>query len=229
MFQVLAGVSHRIVVFAKSIDEKYEEKIDNKLLSLNKRNAFLQSFLAQFDLCVTGRALERLETTNLYEKVLLPRVFVYARVSPSQKEYVLCSLKQAGYNTLMCGDGTNDVGALKQAHVGVALLNGTPEDLEKIARTMRERRLREFRKKQEEMYRAWGVEPPKNGEEPRDRRQGAIHKQQKMMNDMMESMEAIEEPPVLKFGDASVAAPFTSKLSSLTSSMQSLSNMILIF
>lgn len=49
----------------------------------------------------------------------------------------MTSMKAKGYTTLMCGDGTNDVGALKQSHVGVALLDGKPEDLERIARKQR--------------------------------------------------------------------------------------------
>ena len=54
----------------------------------------------------------------------LNSVVIFARMSPDDKERVLKRLKQQGRHTFMCGDGANDVGALKQAHVGVALLSG---------------------------------------------------------------------------------------------------------
>ena len=46
---------------------------------------------------------------------------IIARALPKQKQYFVNLLKQS-HHVLMCGDGTNDVGALKSAHVGIALL-----------------------------------------------------------------------------------------------------------
>merc|ERR1719424_1365244 len=49
---------------------------------------------------------------------------VWARMSPQGKASLIRELNNQGRQTLMCGDGGNDVGALKAASVGIALLSG---------------------------------------------------------------------------------------------------------
>uniref|UniRef100_A0AAV1TWU3 P-type ATPase A domain-containing protein n=1 Tax=Peronospora matthiolae TaxID=2874970 RepID=A0AAV1TWU3_9STRA len=78
----------------------------------------------KYDLCVNGKTLIAAgEVDDLIWKNL-SHIRVYARMTPELKEKVLTLLKTHGHHTLMCGDGGNDVGALKQAHIGVALLGG---------------------------------------------------------------------------------------------------------
>jgi len=52
-------------------------------------------------------------------------VKVFARMSPQGKAEVIRAMQEeSGCCVFMCGDGGNDVGALKQANVGLALLSG---------------------------------------------------------------------------------------------------------
>lgn len=85
----------------------------------------------QHTLCVPGWSLAQLTEQQLQE--LAPSVTVFARVSPQQKEQVVQALNQRSH-TMMVGDGTNDVGALKHAHVGVSLLTAaTPAPVAQAA------------------------------------------------------------------------------------------------
>jgi manganese-transporting P-type ATPase len=132
---------------------------ERKVIRVNPSEPLDLSLFDEYDICITGAAMKQFENRPSW-KDLVQNTWVYARVSPSQKEYILTSLKTLGYITLMAGDGTNDVGALKQAHIGVALLNGTPEDLEKIAERMKHERIKAVYQSQLKISARFGQPPP---------------------------------------------------------------------
>jgi cation-transporting ATPase 13A2 len=78
---------------------------------------------------MTGAAFDQLSLTvrspDVIDAVLrLARVF--ARTSPLQKAHIVSALKCGGDNTVgMCGDGSNDCGALKTADAGISISDGT--------------------------------------------------------------------------------------------------------
>ncbi|KIV83805.1 hypothetical protein PV11_05799 [Exophiala sideris] len=229
------------------------------------------------DLCLTGYALAKYSGRPAF-KTLLRYTWVYARVSPKQKEEILIGLKDLGYTTLMAGDGTNDVGALKQAHIGVALLNGSPDDLTKISEHFRSTKMKEIYEKQVALMKRFNQPAPpvppgiahlyppgpsnphhekavraiaekkgislENGDADngaietitspgaqaiqqssgnltaKERRQAEAQQKaagwaDKFTSSMMETELDDLEPPTIKLGDASVAAPFTSKLANV--------------
>jgi len=132
---------------------------ESKVIPADSTQPIDTSLFDQYDICITGAAMKQFQTTSSWND-LVQNTWVYARVSPAQKEFILTSLKTLGYVTLMAGDGTNDVGALKQAHIGIALLDGTPEDLQKIAEHHKIERFKKVYESQLKISARFGQPPP---------------------------------------------------------------------
>ncbi|KAF9070693.1 hypothetical protein BDP27DRAFT_583143 [Rhodocollybia butyracea] len=205
---------------------------ERKVIPVDPSSLLDLSLFDEYDICVTGAAMKQYENTPSWN-VLVQNTWVYARVSPAQKEYILTTLKSAGYITLMAGDGTNDVGALKQAHIGVALLDGTPEDLQKIAERQKIERIKNVYESQLKISSRFNQPPPPvppaiahlfpdavQAQQAAAASQKEARKKNPMekfdlsgITDKLAEMEGEDDVPKIKLGDASCAAPFTSKLS----------------
>jgi len=175
----------------------------------------VKEIIKEYDFCVTGDGLLYMnEFEHDYLNEVLPYVTVFARFAPKQKEYVITALKRLGYYTLMCGDGTNDVGALKHAHVGVSILSNAP--LKPGGKP---------EKKKEELSPLSPAGPIRrpitDAERNLSPRERQIRAQRQKLQESQERMQKVlremdeESMKVVKLGDASIAAPFTSKLSSI--------------
>jgi cation-transporting ATPase 13A1 len=211
----------------RSITEDAEFAIDDN---------HLDKLWVKYNFCLTGEGLEYLQTHHPARFTrIIPRVAVFARVAPKQKETVITVLKSLGFYTLMCGDGTNDVGALKHAHCGVALLPNSNPAARITVSSVDEPPMQASRGSQSGGVRQPITIKPKSGAgssavattAPRDaprpsgdgtgRRHMTAHQRAVEMAEKMQKDLDDQEMTVVKLGDASIASPFTSKLSSINS------------
>lgn len=184
-----------------SIDGEQTYKLENRPKSISL-------ILATHDLCITGEALMYLQQHEPdYMRQILPQITICARFAPKQKEFVITQLKHLGYCTLMCGDGTNDVGALKHANVGVSLLTSAP---------VKKKRPEDEQQLQAAAAATQAANQANQQLTPRER---ALRRRQEQLNQtqarLQSALRDIEEQTMVKLGDASIAAPFTSKSSSI--------------
>jgi Ca2+-transporting ATPase len=76
------------------------------------------------DQCITGEELDHMPQAEL--RAAVPRLRVFARVSPEHKVMIVNAFRSHGHIVSMTGDGVNDAPSLKSADIGVAMgITGT--------------------------------------------------------------------------------------------------------
>ena len=135
---------------------------------------------------------------------LVPLLSVFARHAPHQKEAVIAAFNHGGSRTLMVGDGTNDVGALKRAHVGISILSAPHVEAKQREASDTLSRAKTKHKKKKKKAKGDSTTLPQKEE------------QRELLQRSLEQLrEAQQELDQVELGDASVAAPFTSRAVSI--------------
>ncbi len=72
---------------------------------------------------ISGEELDKLQEAELEKAIIEHNIF--ARIKPIQKQLIIRTLKKNKLFTIMIGDGVNDVLALKESDLGVAMNGGS--------------------------------------------------------------------------------------------------------
>ncbi|KAL3655459.1 putative manganese-transporting ATPase pdr2 [Castilleja foliolosa] len=203
-----------LVHATKDNNDGYEWVSPDETNTIIYRKDEVEALSESHDLCIGGDCLEMLQQTSSTLKVI-PYVKVFARVAPEQKELIITTFKSVGRVTLMCGDGTNDVGALKQAHVGVALLNAIPP-LQNDKSKKETDKPKKSKSTTPNVDKTRAASKAESSSSNRHLTAAEMQRQKlkKLMNEMNEEGDG-RSAPVVKLGDASMASPFTAKHASV--------------
>lgn len=193
--------------------ERYEWVSPDETETVSYSEEEVEALAEDHDLCVGGDCFEMLLQTSAVVKVI-PYVKVFARVAPEQKELIMTTFKSSGRITLMCGDGTNDVGALKQAHVGVALLNAIPPPSAGDKPSSETKPVKP-KKPKSVAESSSGSNPPSASNRHLTPADIQRQKLKKLMDELNEGDDG-RSAPIVKLGDASMASPFTAKHASVS-------------
>ncbi|ETN69903.1 P-type ATPase protein [Necator americanus] len=196
-----------------------DESVEYDVVPFNKRQE-LKKFFLDHEFCLTGPAFSHLlENNHSFLRELIMHVRVFARMAPKQKERVINEYKSLGCVTLMCGDGTNDVGALKHSNVGGSIkISGVALLSHPYDPTRAEQKEKEKKEKIEEARRlVHTTNPTPPGiQAPLSTHPSVVNAHNKLEK-LMKELEEEERASITRLGDASIAAPFTSKYTSIAS------------
>lgn len=113
---------------AETINLFKEKGIDFKILS-GDASGSIKSVLKQLNLnvnpdeIITGGELNSIDEKSFYSTI--KDKIVFARLQPEQKLRIIKSFRKEGISTAMIGDGVNDIPAIKEADIGIAMEEGS--------------------------------------------------------------------------------------------------------
>lgn len=111
-----------LFAYATTENEITWKDIDDVFVKKTQSASEVAALAAGYMLCINGDALDTISQNKEISKIV-KEIHIFSRTSPNQKDFIVGMINKEGHITMMCGDGTNDVGSLKRANIGLAIVN----------------------------------------------------------------------------------------------------------